>query len=340
MQVTRTTSEALEQFLIRSQEAVDAGTIRPSTHRERARQLPRLLALQTEAGYCLGDLPYQEVTRRHVVSVLTMFARTPNLPQQGRRLDDGTRAIREGGLPAAATIRNARSYLGAFFRDRDDAYELDRRNPTHGIDLSTISGRRPEREPKFLDLDQVTALIASVPENWRPIVTLLAYTGMRSGEARGLRWRDVDLDARVANVIGQADERGGWAAEVKTRHSQREVGLPRIVVEALREQWKVTGQGEFVFGTKRGLRPDTNSNLRRAIHVGCERAGLPLIGVHALRASFILNADERGMKVVVISQTVGHHSTDFTQRRYMKAKVSLDRKLRELDAAFDGEEES
>lgn len=333
----KTASAALEQFLQRAAEDVAEGLRRPATVREYQRKLPRLLAMETEAGWCLADIPYAEITQAHIASVLYTFARTEGVPRKGRRLDDGTREIVPTGQPAKQTVLNARSVLGAFFRDRDMAYAITRKNPAHGIDLRHVIRNRAEKEPVFLVDAELDELIDTVPEGCRSLVTLIGLTGLRSAEARGLRWEDVDLDQRVLRVVGQADEHGGWSPTVKSASSKREVPLTKRVVAALAEQRKLTGSGEFVFATRTG-RTRTNANLWRAVRLATIRADLKRVGVHDLRHSFAMNALGRGVPLYVVSKILGHTTPEFTAARYMRASVSLDTKRDAMRAAFDGEE--
>ena len=105
---------------------------------------------------------------------------------------------------AAQTRRTAytvvRKVLDAAVRDGELA-----RNPATAVP-------RPRAEPtasRFLDRDAVRALLESARgHRLEPLVTLLAYTGLRIGEALALRWEDVDLDGgflRVTGTMARAD---------------------------------------------------------------------------------------------------------------------------------------
>ena len=334
MEVTISTADAVEQFLRMADTKVETGQIRPATAKQYRQYLPRLVALQTMAGWTLGDAQYAEITKAEVASVLHAFAQSPGIARKGRRLDDGTREVVASGLPAAQTIRNARSTLGSFFAELDLALGIDRPNPAHGIDLRRVIGRRPTKEPTALTTEEVESLIAAMSEAYRPLVTLICDTGMRSAEARGLRWVDVSTDTIC--VQGQADDHGGYVEVGKTNHSLREIPLTKRAKAALAEQFKLTGDGEFVFATRSGG-TGTNANLWRAVRRGCDRAGIPPVGVHDLRHTFGMLAVERGMPIPVLSKLMGHSDPGFTASRYLRAEIDLAAKRRAMDAAFGGE---
>jgi integrase len=65
---------------------------------------------------------------------------------------------------------------------------------------------------------------------------LIALRGLRRGEACGLRWCDVDLDAATAVISWQLQQNDGHVAlcPPKTPHSERTIALDRTTVAALR----------------------------------------------------------------------------------------------------------
>jgi integrase len=64
-------------------------------------------------------------------------------------------------------------------------------------------GERPKvqrREFPSLDRGAVAGLIAATPDRYRPLVAVSVLTGIRQGEALGLRWQDVDTREGVLRV--------------------------------------------------------------------------------------------------------------------------------------------
>jgi integrase len=79
-----------------------------------------------------------------------------------------------------------------------------RANPARGLSLPRI--RR--RDYVFLSHEQVHHL-ADASGRWRPLILLLAYTGLRWGEATALRVCDVDLARRRIDVRRAYADVGG-----------------------------------------------------------------------------------------------------------------------------------
>lgn len=72
-----------------------------------------------------------------------------------------------------------------------------------------------------------------------PLWVLAITTGCRQGELAGLRWQDVDLEARDLRVRRRLQYQGGlgWLEQKpKTTRSGRTVALPEIAVAALERQ--------------------------------------------------------------------------------------------------------
>ncbi|MGH8055604.1 MAG: tyrosine-type recombinase/integrase, partial [Stenotrophomonas sp.] len=69
------------------------------------------------------------------------------------------------------------------------------------------------------------------------VYAVAVAAGLRRGEVLGLRWADVDLDARTLRVRGSLQRVNGQLVlvEPKTKLSQRPVPLPEVCVAALRE---------------------------------------------------------------------------------------------------------
>jgi integrase len=69
-------------------------------------------------------------------------------------------------------------------------------DPLKGL---TLKKPKPTPQPCWT-LDQMIKILAATPPALLPLLTLLAETGMRIGEAAWLIWEDVDLSANVVRI--------------------------------------------------------------------------------------------------------------------------------------------
>jgi len=98
-------------------------------------------------------------------------------------------------------------------------------------------------------------ILEARPDRFAFFATLL-YTGMRKGEACGLRWSDIDLERRIINV------RHSYNGPTKSG-AHREVPIPAALVTILKAHKLVEPyQGEIVFPNDRGEMFTKNGRLR------------------------------------------------------------------------------
>ncbi len=83
---------------------------------------------------------------------------------------------------------------------------LIERNPVRDLDRDDRPGTKRASEPRYLDADEVRLLLSKMGDTFRPVASVCAYGGLRVSEALGLKWGDVDFDAKTINVRRQLDD--------------------------------------------------------------------------------------------------------------------------------------
>jgi integrase len=288
-------------------------SIRPSTLRSYDAHVERHLVPH------LGRVRLGALTGRHVAAMFASLASTPNswsrLPQPST-----LHRIR-------ATLRSA---LNAAVRDG-----RIRDNPARFVELPT-----PRRQQAQVWTDNRV-------EEWRrtgrkfpvavwterPIAEflelvgqdrlyamwwLIALRGLRRGEAAGLRWVDVDLDAKVV-MITQPRITYGHTTTVgppKMAASRRTIALDKVTVRVLREyrrrqatQRVVAGEAwedsGYVFADRVGapLNPDYLTRRFRAL---VSASGLPPVRLHDLRHGAATLAHAAGADLKTVQEQLGH----------------------------------
>jgi integrase len=160
------------------------------------------------------------------------------------------------------------------------------------------------------------------------LYTLMAYTGLRRGEAVGLRWRDVDLGRGLARIEQQIVWLPGSAAigPPKTSSGRRTVALAHPVVLALRWQaarqehersaafgsWHDTG---LVFTTRFGDRLDP-VRVTRDFDRLVNAIDVPRIRLHDLRHTSASIGIASGESLLEVSRRLGHSSITITADVY------------------------
>lgn len=164
---------------------------------------------------------------------------------------------------------------------------------------------------------------------------LLATTGMRRGEALGLRWQDVDLDAGRLRVVQTVLSINGKIAvsEPKTARGRRPLALDPSTVAVLRkhrrrmlEERMLVGPDHsdegLVFHRPDGsaLRPETVSTtfLRRQA-----KLNLPRLTLKGLRHTWATLALDQGIHPRVVQERLGHSTISITLGIYSHVSPTL-----------------
>lgn len=210
---------------------------------------------------------------------------------------------------SATTVARAYGVLAAIL---DDAV-ADRRivtNPARGVKL-------PKKTPKprvYLTHEQVHAFAAA--SKYPTLVLVLAYTGLRWGEASALRVRHLDMLRRRIKVEDNAVDVGGviHVGTPKT-HRVRVVPFPRFLGDALAAQCAGKGRDDLVFpGPGGGYMSPARVHEGHGSWWGAavRAAGVPRVTPHDLRhtaASFAVSA---GANVKAVQRMLGHASAAMT----------------------------
>jgi integrase len=234
------------------------------------------------------------------------------------------RSLLDGGL-SARSVQQAHRTLRAALRQAVKPEHLYR-DPTFGV----TPPRAPEREEVVLTAGQIRTLLASTEDHYlHPLWVVLATTGMRVGEALGLQWRDVDLDAGMVTIRRQAQWQKGPGmvlSEVKTKASHRTLPLVPGTIAVLRKQRAAAMERHLavgmpwndamqVFATIDGnlINPGTVS---KAFHRALDGAHLPQMRVHDLRHTVSSFIQSRGRTEREAQEVMGHASPATTRHIY------------------------
>lgn len=236
---------------------------------------------------------------------------------------------------APKTVRNVHAVLHGIMQAavRDGLLE---RNPCEGTPLPRNRRRKPR---SYLTEQQVEQIIAAVPEQWRALVVLLATTGLRWGEAVGLRVRYVDLLGRRLRVEETLNEAAGvlsWSTP-KSEASVRTVTLPARAIDVLVPLVAGKGPDELVFTTSTGQPVRHRNFYTRCWVPTVTRLELvdPRPSIHDLRHAHAAILVSRGVPLTAVKERLGHESIDTTDRLYAFLMPSVDAQvIGALDEAF------
>jgi len=110
-------------------------------------------------------------------------------------------------------------------------------------------------------LEEVQQILQTVREDYRNYFTVRFFTGMRTGEINGLKWKHVDLERRL--ILVRETYAKGRVEPTKTDGSRRDINMSTVVLTAFHEQRKTTGQSDYVFQTSTGTPLDAKNVAER-----------------------------------------------------------------------------
>lgn len=200
-------------------------------------------------------------------------------------------------------------------------------------ELPTEAARLPQmqREPRLaLTWDQVALIANALPEPVSTLVVMLALTGLRIGEAMGLRWRHLNLTESPMLVSGEVIPpmsllvRENYIASLKKKVERRQTlktgssyrtamipdwFAPRLLRLAVGS--KFVGIEDPVFCARNGRPLDSHNIAARVMKPVVVALGFPWVSFHVFRHTFATLIHER-LTMDERMRMMGHASSKTT----------------------------
>jgi integrase len=297
--------------------------------------------------HCIPALGHLQMSERRVAHVAAMLAEVPGSDANRQRVRATLRsalsdAVRQGIVlmnvaslvklpsgkrPKAQVWTNERVER---WRDAvakvEDAHSA-RANPAllAVLELETLPPSKvmvwtPQQIGTFLD--------SAIGDSLYPLLHTVAHCGLRRGEACGLRWIDLDLDAATLTVAKELVQ-DGWDVyedDPKSDAGGRTIHLDRETVKVLREHRHTQRENRLVWGpawidSGRVFTQEDGQRLHPAsvttrFNALLKYADLPPVTLHGLRhgaASLMLAA---GVDMKVVQEILGHSMLSLTADTY------------------------
>ena len=189
------------------------------------------------------------------------------------------------------------------------------KNPVDEVALP-LAGKRVTRS--ILTPEQTIALANKLDEPYRTFVLFLAVSGLRVGEAIGIRWEDFDGD--VLHVQRRIYE--GKQGELKTTSSDRHLPIPGGLLDRMKSLSK-TG---WVFQSRDGTPLNPGNGLKRYVRKAARELGISLGGWHDFRHSVATSLLRAGADAKAVAGVLGHSDVKVTLNTYRHVQVGEFRK--------------
>ena len=253
---------------------------------------------------------YERYTRLYLLGRLSRFDR-PSLSA----LFSGLK--RADGKPLSPhTLQTIRSMLRSILEFALDSERID-----SVPKMPRTAGLKRARQIRALSARDYQRLRAYLRQQGELELELMLVTGLRVSELMALEPKHV----KDGIIVEQARVHRWGSREVgppKSAHSYRTIEIETDLLTLLRDHIKALPKGErFAFQLGQ-------TGLSKRLHKACAQLDLQRMTLHGLRHSHCTFLLSRGnVPIPAIAQRMGHHSPDFTLRRYAHLVPGMDKAL-------------
>jgi integrase len=199
------------------------------------------------------------------------------------------------------------------------------RNVTEGIKAP----RPKKKEVNALSVDQALAFLSAIRgDRFEALYVVAVHCGLREGELLGLRWEDIDLEAKTLAVRRTLSEtKSGHILEAPKNAKGRNVRLTNGAGEALKRHRAAQNEErlrlgalwqdqDLVFPSQRGTTMSAKNLTARSFKPILRRAGLPNIRLHDLRHTCATLLLSKGVHPKLVQELLGHATISITLDTY------------------------
>jgi len=202
---------------------------------------------------------------------------------------------------------------------------------TNPADLVELPAKDP-REMRALSPDEASRFLTAIRgDRWEGLWEVLLVTGLRPGEALGLKWSDLDWEGRrirVQRALSRNDNYEWRFVEPKTDRGRRSVAVPASTMETLKRHSAkqaeqrlqkgadFRGDLDLVFSNGQGEPIDYRAVVRRHFKPLVVAAGLGPLRPYDLRHTCATLLMAGGEHPKIVAERLGHSSTVMTMDVY------------------------
>jgi len=200
----------------------------------------------------------------------------------------------------------------------------DRFDFTSGFtNVKPLRLKRSDVEP--FSIEDVQKILSTCRADYRSYFTVRLFTGLRSGEVHGLKWKYVDFERRL--ILVRESFVMGEDEDLKTDCSQRDIHMSQIVFDALKAQRQASdGLVKYVFGNREG-KPLNNKNfITRVWQPLLRHLSLNVRRPYQMRHTAATLWLASGEAPEWIASQLGHSTTEMLFRVYSRFVPNLTRR--------------
>ena len=251
-----------------------------------------------------GDKVVSSIRREDILDFRSQLAKVPG---------------RKGQTLSARRINAIVLGLRQILNEAADRYNFT----SPGQRIKPLKIKRLDIKP--FTLEEVNLILKTVRSDYRDYLIVRFFTGMRTGEIHGLKWKYVDFKNRQI-LVRETLVREEMEEEGKTDLSIREIFMSDVVYDALMRQREVTQKhSEFVFCNTEGNPLSLNNFTNRVWYPLLRYLGLELRRPYTTRHTAATLWLAAGENPEWIARQMGHSTTEMLFRVYSRYVPNLTR---------------
>lgn len=228
---------------------------------------------------------------------------------------------RECGLNKTS-LKHIKHLLSGIYRFAMQQGLFERANPVTAAAIPDAPGAN---ETHAYSLEEVSQMVAALPEPAATIVLTAAFTGFRHGEILGMRWECLESSEPLSFYRVSQSIWNGITTEPKTAKSKAPVPIIGMLSKRLQAHRAECGNPTSgpIFANSVGKPLALNNLHRRTLKPIFQAAGIEWHGWHAFRRGLATNLHRLGVDDKTIQAILRHSNVAVTQACYIKT-VSAD----------------
>ena len=290
-------------------------SLQEETHELKNSSLLRMKSCRERTYKAIGDVLVSKLTYRKIQAFITSLGRIGVNQKTGLGLSKKTQ-------------KHYLTFISDVMLYAKKCGYIDN-NPCRDITFT----KSAKTEKEVYSLDEAKALLAAIddkaPLKYKLFFNLLAYCGMRRGEALGLEYKDINFETSVLSIRRTSNYHQGYGVYTdtpKTDSSYRSLYIqPKILtlIKLLKseqkqqaiacgDQWVNTDR-LFIKWNGEPLHPSAPYKWLKRF---CEHENLPFKALHSFRHFVASQALANGVDAKSVSSMLGHSQTSTTLNIY------------------------
>lgn len=248
-----------------------------------------------------GHLAVSRITRADILKFRACMAN----PENGKRISNDR-------------INHVMTPLRQILREAAHRFEFQ----TPFIDIDPLRVPRSEVEP--FTMEEIEIITSTVRADFRNYYIVRFFSGMRTGEIDGLKWKYIDFQRRL--ILIRETIVDGHEEDTKTPCSVRDIQMNSMIYAALKQQAEVTAdKSEYVFCNRKGNPLDHRNVTKRVWYPLLKYLGLTKRRPYQTRHTTATLWLAAGENPEWIARQLGHANSQMLFRVYARYVPNLTR---------------